>query len=102
MSQKRMIPLEDDVIEHFDLLRNSEYMQDDEEYQNRKLKMTNLIRKIISNELTPRQKQLTVMHFYESKTVTEIAHMLSLDKSTVSRTLQRCRAIIRKYLYYYF
>lgn len=43
----------------------------------------------MSEELTPRQRQMLQMHFFQGKTVTAIAAELDLSKSTVSRTISR-------------
>lgn len=51
-------------------------------------------------ELTPRQRQMMQMRYEENKTVSAIARELGVDKSTVSRTLTRAIARIRKVLKY--
>lgn len=56
----------------------------------------------IQNELTPRQQQVLSMYYSEGKTVTEIADALSVSISTVSRTLTRARARLRRALQYTF
>ena len=45
--------------------------------------------KAMEEELTHRQRQMMVMHFFDGKSVTDIARELDLSKSTVSRTLSR-------------
>lgn len=55
---------------------------------------------VIKNDLTARQKQMIVLYYYEGLRMCEIASMLSLDASTVSRTLTRARANILKRLKY--
>ena len=42
----------------------------------------------IAEELTPRQQQLLHMFYYDGKSVSTIARELSVNKSTVTRTLQ--------------
>lgn len=42
-------------------------------------------------DLTPRQLQMVRMQFDEGMTVTEIAQQLGVNKSSVSRCLQRAR-----------
>lgn len=54
----------------------------------------------VTEELTPRQQQLLHMFYYEGKNVTDIARELAVNKSTVSRTLHRARARLRKSLRY--
>ena len=54
----------------------------------------------IAEELTPRQQQLLRMFYYDGKSVTDIAHELAVNKSTVSRTLRRAQDRLRKSLRY--
>ncbi len=54
----------------------------------------------MKEDLTPRQQQLLQMFYYDGKTVTDIARELSINKSTVSRTLHRARDRLRKSLRY--
>ncbi len=60
------------------------------------------LRDALEYELTPRQRQLVLMHFYEQYTVGQIAGKLELDKSTVSRTLSRAKQRLRRSLRVYF
>jgi RNA polymerase sigma factor (sigma-70 family) len=76
----------------FDAENNSELIE----------KVKKIMAKIIRNELTPRQRQTVSLYYYEGKGVTEIAQMLDLDVSTVSRTIKRARERIYKFLKYYF
>lgn len=48
-----------------------------------------IVRLIILNDLTPRQRQLCEMYFDQSMTQTEIAAKLGINRSTVCRTLAR-------------
>ncbi len=50
--------------------------------------------------LTVRQRQVLRMNFEQSKTVTEIARELGVNKSTVSRTLQRAKQRLYQCLRY--
>jgi RNA polymerase sigma factor (sigma-70 family) len=52
-----------------------------------RLQLKTLMRNVIVNDLTERQRQVISMH-YEGKKVTQIATELNLNKSTVSRTLK--------------
>ena len=54
----------------------------------------------VAEELTPRQQQLLHMFYYEGKNVTDIARELSVNKSTVSRTLHRAQERLRRSLRY--
>ena len=52
----------------------------------------------IEEELTPRQQQLLRMFYYDGKSVSDIARELAVNKSTVTRTLQRAQERLRKSL----
>ncbi len=53
-------------------------------------------------DLTPRQRQLVTMYYFEERTLPQIAQELSLDTSTVCRTLQRARKRLQKSMRVYF
>lgn len=76
------------------LLENSE----DNEADVRRLKRN--LRVAMEEELTARQRRIVYMRFFEEKNVSEIADELGLDNSTVSRTLSRGLARIKKVLKY--
>lgn len=61
-----------------------------------------VLRDALEHELTPRQKQIILMRFYEQNSVGQIAERLRLDKSTVSRTLSRAKERLRRNLRVYF
>lgn len=50
--------------------------------------------------LTPRQRQILTLHFFQNMSVTQIAHELQLSKSSVSRTLHRGLEKLEKTLQY--
>lgn len=56
----------------------------------------------IQNELTPHQQRALLMRYSEGKTVTEIASILGVSVSTVSRTIGRAIKRLRKALQYTF
>lgn len=58
------------------------------------------LRRARETELTPRQQHLLKLHYEQELSVTEIAELLNVNASTVSRTLQRARARLRHYLQY--
>ena len=49
-------------------------------------------------DLTERQKEMVRMHFFEEKTVSDIARELSVNRSTVSRCLSRAEKRLRRTL----
>ena len=60
----------------------------------------NIIRKVIARELTPLQRELVKAYYYDGKSVTEIANIRGINKSTVSRTLKAARERIEKSMKY--
>ncbi len=59
------------------------------------------LQRAIGTDLTERQREVILLHYYEECGVTEIASRLELDKSTVSRTLKRARERLRKSMQFY-
>ena len=60
------------------------------------------LRRVIAEELTPRQREMLLMHYYEQKREIEIAAELHVNPSTVTRTLRRAEERIRKGMRFYF
>ncbi len=56
--------------------------------------------KVIDNELTDYQKKLVDMYYYQEYTMNQIADILGINQSTVSRNLKTIRNKICKYLKY--
>lgn len=76
----------------------------DEEEQNNAEQLARLKRimqQVIRHRLTKRQKEILTLYYFEHKNMPQIAEMLGVHKSTVSRTLSRARENIRKYLEFY-
>lgn len=73
----------------------------DEAFEKRE-KIKKIMRKIVQNDLTARQREIIVLYYYKGKGVSEIAEILNLSVSTVSRTIKAARARIYKYMKYYF
>ena len=61
----------------------------------------NLLR-AIDEDLTPRQREVVSMHYFNGLSVAKIAEKLNVDRSTVSRTLARAEQNLRKMLKYAF
>lgn len=61
----------------------------------------NLLR-AIEEELTPRQKELVLMHYFEGLRQAEIARRTGVRRSTVSRILMRAEERLEKVLKYSF
>lgn len=58
------------------------------------------VRRALMDELTERQRELILMRYGENKTQAEIADILGLCPSTVSRTIKRAENKLRKFLKY--
>lgn len=70
----------------------------DNESELRRLKRN--LRLARRDELTARQREILRMNFEQNMTVTEIAHELGVNKSTISRTLARAKRRLYKCLRY--
>ena len=89
-----MTPIESD----FSLRRwRAENAGSNEEQRRRLLA---LLSQATRTELTERQRQIVHLHFYEEKSVTQIARELNLHPSTVSRSLQRSARRLQRVLRY--
>lgn len=64
--------------------------------------MKRTVLRIIEEELTESQREMTVMYYFREMTVTEIAESRGVNKSTVSRTLSRARSRIERVLRYWY
>lgn len=60
------------------------------------------LREVIAAELTPRQRQVILMYYFEQKKACQIADELGVNPSTVNRTLHRAEAHIRRSMRFYF
>jgi RNA polymerase sigma-70 factor (ECF subfamily) len=60
------------------------------------------LRRVMEEELTPRQREVLVLRYFEQLRLREIAERLDLDISTVCRTLHRAEKRIYKGLRFYF
>lgn len=54
----------------------------------------------MTDELTPRQKQMMELYYQQQLPMREIAHRLGVNVSTVSRTIDRGRLRLRRCLRY--
>lgn len=58
------------------------------------------IREVIRNELTDFQRDAIIAYYFHRNTISEIAALRGVNKSTVSRTLHRAEEKLRRYLRY--
>ena len=65
-----------------------------------KAALEKLVRRVIRNELSDRDRLLVRLHWYQGKSKDEIAALLGVDRSTVHRGLERAGKIIYDNLKY--
>lgn len=58
------------------------------------------LRRAMKRELTPRQQEIMALYFFENRSMSEIAALLAVNKSTVSRCLRRGQERLRHFLEY--
>ena len=63
-------------------------------------RLMTLLPQAMETELTDRQRQMIHMYFYEGMNITQIARALSLNPSSVSRTLHRATQRLFRVLRY--
>lgn len=85
--------------EMFKLLDNT---ADSEDNSAQKRLARRALKKIIDEQLTSRQKQFLVLYYYQGMDMPTIAKKHEVNVSTVSRTINRARMNIQKYMKYYF
>ena len=78
---------------------NREHSEDNSEQIER---LRRNLRAAREQELPPRQQQMMELYYDQGKTMTKVARRLRVNKSTVSRTLARGRARLKKCLKYSF
>ena len=66
----------------------------------RKNELYALVRKVIKNELDPRQQEIVRLHWYEGKSLSEAAEIIGLNKATVCRIDKKINEIIYDKLKY--
>lgn len=63
--------------------------------------MIKIMRNIIENELTERQRQMIGLYYFKRVNIPQIAEMLGVNRSTVSRTISRGRRNIMERMKYF-
>ena len=66
----------------------------------RKIELHNLVRLVIENELTDTDKAIVQLHWFKQKNINEVAQHIGLDRSNVSRRLDKINDIIYDKLKY--
>lgn len=91
---------------HIDFTNNSSFMTDfinqsNSDNSEHIKKVKEILKNIIANELTSRQREIIMLYYYEKKKSKDIATLLGIDKSTVSCILSSARKKIYNILKYY-
>ena len=86
---------------HPDYIKRLLELSEESEAETNQAQMQRLkraLRDVIKNDLTPRQKEMVVLYYYEGMRMPQIAQQLNRDVSTVSRTIKRARRNLRDIL----
>lgn len=81
-----------------------ELLQQNDQNTNEELRKVakRAIIKVIENDITPRQREMLKLYYFENHEMKDIAKILEINPSTVSRTISRARRNILDRLKYYF
>ena len=63
--------------------------------------MLKILRKVIAEELTERQREMITLYYFDKANIPQIAEMLGVNRSTVSRTISRGRRNIMEKMKYF-
>ena len=63
--------------------------------------MLKILRKVIAEELTERQRQMITLYYFDRANIPQIAERLGVNRSTVSRTISRGRRNIMEKMKYF-
>ena len=66
----------------------------------RKIELNCLVREVLENELSDTDKIIVQLHWYDNKTINQIAEIIGIDRSNVSRRLDKITGIIYDKLNY--
>ena len=58
------------------------------------------LNRVIREELTEKQRQILLAYYFQDMSITEIAKLRGVHKSTVCRTLHRAEDRLRRFLRY--
>ncbi|MBR2151945.1 MAG: sigma-70 family RNA polymerase sigma factor [Clostridia bacterium] len=78
------------------------YQNDLKMNNDQRLSAENAVIMAIDEELTNKQREVLLLYYFEGKSTIEIAKMLGVNKSSVSRLLSRAKMRIEKVLKYNF
>ncbi|MBQ3151427.1 MAG: sigma-70 family RNA polymerase sigma factor [Clostridia bacterium] len=74
--------------------------EDEDDYNEKRLRLVRLLKAIIDNELTDTERDTVYKKYFENLSVTDIAADYGINPSSVSRTLSRAEKKIRSYMRY--
>ena len=85
------------------LIAPDRYPGEDEPLDNARqlAKLKRILEQVVIHRLTERQREILVLYYYQKRKIPEIAEMLCINKSTVSRTLTRAVNNLKRYLEFY-
>lgn len=85
------------VLEQIAQWKNSTYSQKCSRLE----RLAKQLPRALEDELTPRQRQLITMYYFEGKSMTQIGEELHLSVSTVSRSITRAMERLFRSLRYF-
>lgn len=89
-------------LSNFDWISDkSDYFVNEENNSEKMEKIKTILYKVINQKLTAKQKQIIILYYFENINTIEIAKMLGVNKSTISRTLNRAKNTIKDYMEFY-
>ena len=85
----------------FSLWQSSQHESVDEYMmRKRKIELNCLVREVIDNELSEKDKAIVHMHWFSGKSINEVAQAIGIDRSNISRRLDKINDIIYDKLKY--
>ncbi len=69
--------------------------------EDRRSRLRNVLLKVINNELTPRQKQIIMLYYFQNKDMVCIGRELGVTPQAVSAAMSRARLRMFRILQYY-
>ena len=61
-------------------------------------KQCEILNYIITNKLSKKQQRILNLYYYENYKMKDIANIIGIDKSTVSRSIKRSKSKIKEYM----
>lgn len=87
----RATPIAPECFERLCVGENSYDNGNENRGEQRLSKVKKIVWRAIDSELTPNQRELLTEHYFNNKTMTEIARERGINKSTVSRSIKASR-----------